>query len=196
MQAEPRCAGGNLSPTRLQHSMPLMEAGTTDLETREEAVINSASGFGRSICICFLHCEFPGRTPPGSTEASLLRSQSPHLHSHQLPSPCPIKSKAAVLVRTDSLFRGLLCGRLMKHLDISTLGVPCLITTQMSSCLTVSCSQRNCWSREEGMLKPQKGKGRIPSVWGWGKEHAEDELSKGSFSRTTLQMFQGLKHLP
>lgn len=35
-------------PSRLQRSSgALMEAGTTDLETREEAVINSASGFGR-----------------------------------------------------------------------------------------------------------------------------------------------------
>ena len=37
----------NAHPGCSQSSSALMEAGTTDLETGEEAVINSALGFGR-----------------------------------------------------------------------------------------------------------------------------------------------------
>ena len=39
--------GTNAHPGCSPSSSALMEAGTTDLETREEAVINSALGFGR-----------------------------------------------------------------------------------------------------------------------------------------------------
>ena len=49
-QAEPQRAGGrgtNAHPGCSRSSSTLMEAGAMGLETREEAVINSALGFGR-----------------------------------------------------------------------------------------------------------------------------------------------------